>query len=130
MKLFSIVFAALLFTNAAYADHPGANVHDCSGVIKVAGVAQNAFSANTTLRGFQVENVNGTGIMCFSLTGPAALTSFQSYTQCAAGSFTLNPNASGLAAPSSYTTPASLSPNTPLSVIADTAGEIYSCQWW
>jgi hypothetical protein len=125
MRLFSIV-VALLFTTAAYADYPGANVHDCSGVITAAGQPQNAFSASKTLRGFEIENVNKSDVICFSLTAPAALTSNG---LCAQGSFTLQPSGNDVT-PKAYTTPANLSPNAALSVISGKAGAIYSCQWW
>ena len=72
MKLLSIA-VVLIFTNSAYANSPGANVHNCSGTIQLASVAQNAISAKTTLHGFQIGNVSNNSNICFSFTGPAGL---------------------------------------------------------
>lgn len=90
---------------------------DCSGTVGT--TAQYAWSAGGT-KWFYVMN-NSVNLMCISMTGVAALGG----TNCAAGSYPLNPG-SATTAGGAFASLPQQAPNV-LSVVAAVAGSIYSC---
>lgn len=96
---------------------------DCSGTITSGATAQNAFTAQTTLHGFTIVNIDTSAaeVMWISFTTTAAANTAQSYM--------LNP-ASATAAGGSFSSPLGFGLNHALSVIAATTGHKFSCTWW
>jgi hypothetical protein len=95
----------------------------CSGTITSGGTAQNAFTAQTTLHGFTVANIDTTEPLWISFTTTAAASGTDSYPLPAA-------TATTFAGFGSFTTPPGLGLNHALSVIAATTSHKYSCTWW
>ena len=95
---------------------------DCSGTIATGGAAQTIYSSNTTRR-VMVMN-NSANLMCISFTGgsPATIAG----TNCAAGSYALQPG-SGTLAGGSYVSPPDIAVNT-LSIVSAGTGDRYSCE--
>lgn len=131
-QTFPVSASALpLPTGAATAANqaPSANVTatDCSGTISSGGTAQNAFTAQTTLHGFTIANIDPTSgsgePLWISFTTTAAASTAGSYPLAA-------PTATTFASLSSFTTPPGFGLNHALSVIATTTGHKFSCTWW
>jgi hypothetical protein len=99
---------------------------DCSGTITSGGTAQNAFTAQTTLHGFTIANVD-TGhnaeVLWISFTTTAAASSAGSYPLPA-------PTATTFAGFGSFTTPPGFGTNHAVSIIGATTGHVFSCTWW
>jgi hypothetical protein len=99
---------------------------NCSGTITTGGNAQNAFTAQTTLHGFTVANID-TGhndeVLWVSFTTTAAALSAASYPLPA-------PTATSFAGFGSFTSPTGFGTNVALSIIGATSGHIFSCTWW
>jgi hypothetical protein len=100
---------------------------DCSVTLTTGGTAQNAFTAQTTLHGFTISNIDATSgsgePVWFSFTGTAVAGAAGSYPLAA-------PTATTFANPTSYTTPPGFGTNHALSVIAATTSHKISCTWW
>lgn len=99
---------------------------NCSGTIATGGTAQNAFTAQTTLHGFTIANIDSghnNEVMWISFTTTAAASTAASYPLPA-------PTATSFAGFGSFTTPAGFGTNVAVSVIAATSGHIFSCTWW
>lgn len=100
---------------------------NCSGTITTGGTAQNAFTAQTTLHGFTLANIDasaGSGeALWFSMTTTAAATTAASYPLAP-------PAATSFSGYGTFTTPPGLGTNVALSVIAATTGHKFSCTWW
>ena len=99
---------------------------DCSGTITSGTTPQNAFTAQTTLHGFAIANVDasaGSGEpLWISFTGTAA---------AANGSYPLAaPTATTFVGLSSFTSPPGMETNHAVSVLAATTGHKFSCTWW
>ena len=115
----------LLTTGSATVAAP-ANVTltDCSGTITTGGTAQAAFTAQTTLHGFTLANIDSTAEpLWFSFTGTATAATAASYPLAA-------PAATTFAGLASFTAPYGLGTNHALSVVAATTGHKFSCTWW
>jgi|SRR5579859_104377 len=96
---------------------------DCSGTVVTGNTAVNAFGASSGIRGFLIANLDVTEVMWISFTGTA--------TAGAVGSYPLAPaTATTFAGLSTFTSPIGMGINTPLSVVAGTAGHKFSCTWW
>jgi hypothetical protein len=96
---------------------------DCSGSVTTGGTAQNALTAQTTLHGLTIMNIDTTEPLWISFTTTAAAST--------AGSFPLQAaTATTFASPGSFTTPNGFGTNHALSVIAATTGHKWSCTWW
>jgi hypothetical protein len=114
-------------TNAVSA-HGAVNVtmNDCSGTIGTGGTAQNAISAQTTLHGFTIANVDssaGSGEnLWISFTGTA--------TASTNGSYPLIPPASTTQGGGSFTTPLGMGTSHAVSIVGATTGHKFSCTWW
>lgn len=106
---------------------PNVTLHDCSGTIASAGTAQNAITAQTTLHGFILKNIDassGSGEpLWFSMTTTAAASGTASYPLAP-------PAATSFAGGESFTAPPFMGTNSAVSVVAATAGHKYSCTWW
>jgi hypothetical protein len=96
---------------------------DCSGTISSGGAAQNAFTAQTTLHGFTIMNIDTTEPLWISFTTTAAASGSGSYALQAA-------TATTFAGPGTFTTPAGFGLNHALSVIAATTSHKFTCTWW
>lgn len=96
---------------------------DCSGTIGTGGTAQNAFSAQTTLHGFTIVNIDTTEPLWISFTTTAAASGAGSYPLQAA-------TATTFASAGSFTSPMGFGLNHALSVIATTTGHKFTCTWW
>lgn len=96
---------------------------DCSGTITSGGTAQNAFSAQTTLHGFTIVNIDTTEPLWISFTTTAAASGAGSYPLQAA-------TATTFASPGSFTTPMGFASNHALSVIAATTSHKFTCTFW
>ena len=96
---------------------------DCSGTITSGGTAQNAFTAQTTLHGFTIVNIDTTEPMWISFTTTAAASAAGSYPLQAA-------TATTFASPGSFTAPRGFGLNHALSVIATTTSHKFTCTWW
>lgn len=96
---------------------------NCSGTITTGGTAQNAFTAQTTLHGFTIVNIDTTEPLWISFTTTAAATTVASYPLQAA-------TATTFASPGSFTAPQGFGINTALSVVAATTGHKWSCTWF
>jgi hypothetical protein len=99
---------------------------NCSGTITTGGTAQNAFTAQTTLHGFTIANID-TGhndeVLWISFTTTAAAGTSASYPLPA-------PTATTYAGFGSFTSPTGFGTNVALSVIGATTGHAWSCTWW
>lgn len=99
---------------------------NCSGAITTGGTAQNAFTAQTTLHGFIIANID-TGhnaeVLWTSFTTTAAPLTAASYPLPA-------PTATTFAGFGSFSSPAGFGTNVAVSIIGATSGHIYSCTWW
>lgn len=99
---------------------------DCSGSISTGGTAQNAFTAQTTLHGFTIANIDAS-----SGSGEDIWISFTTTAAAAtAGSFPLVPIGGTIAGPYTFTAPLGMGTGHALSVIATTTGHKFSCSWW
>jgi len=99
---------------------------DCSNTITTGGFPQAAITAQTTLHGFTIANID-TGhndeVLWISFTGTAAALGTASWPLAA-------PTASTFAGMGSYTTPPGFGTNHAVSIIGATTGHLYSCSWW
>lgn len=102
---------------------PNLTATDCSGSVTTGNTAQNAFTAQTTLHGFTIVNIDTTEPLWISFTTTAAASTAGSYPLQAA-------TATTFASPGSFTTPMGFGANHALSVIAATTGHKWSCTWW
>jgi hypothetical protein len=96
---------------------------DCSATVVTGGSAVNAFTAQTTLHGFTIANIDTTEVMWISFTTTAAASGTGSYPLPAATATTF----SGFG---SFTAPPGFGLNHALSVVAATNGHKFSCTWW
>jgi hypothetical protein len=96
---------------------------DCSATVVTGGSAVNAFTAQTTLHGFTIANIDTTEVMWISFTATAAASGTGSYPLPAA-------TATTFAGFGSFTTPPGFGLNHALSVVAATNGHKFSCTWW
>jgi hypothetical protein len=96
---------------------------DCSGTITSGGGAQNAFTAQTTLHGFTIANIDTTEPLWISFTTTAAASGAGSYPLPAA-------TATTFAGFGSFTAPPGFGLNHALSVIAATTSHKFTCTWW
>lgn len=103
--------------------------HDCSGSVTAGGTAQIALSAQITLHGVTIANIDGTSgsgeNLWISFTGTATANTAGSYPLVPLGT-TSPPVTMG----GSWTTPAGAGFNGNLSVVAATTGHKWSCSWW
>ena len=96
---------------------------DCSGTITAGGVAQNAFAAAATRRGFTIANIDTTEPLWISFTTTAAASG--------TGSYPLGPaTATSFTDLASFSSPFGLGINTALSVIAATTAHKFTCTVW
>jgi hypothetical protein len=99
---------------------------DCSGTITSGGTAQNAFTAQTTLHGFTIANIDSghnDEVLWISFTTTAAAST--------AGSYPLPPpTATTFASFGSFTTPPGFGTNHAVSIIGATTSHVFSCSWW
>jgi hypothetical protein len=95
----------------------------CSGTVTSGGTANNAFTAQTTLHGFTIANIDTTEVLWISFTTTAAASGTDSYPLPAA-------TATTFAGFGSFTSPPGFGLNHALSVIAATTGHKFSCTWW
>ncbi len=106
---------------------PNVTPTDCSGTITAGGTAQNAFTAQTTLHGFTVANIDSTTgsgePLWISFTTTAAASTAASYPLSA-------PTATSFTGLASYSSPPGFGMNTALSIIGATTGHKFSCTWW
>jgi hypothetical protein len=102
---------------------PNVTATDCSGTVTAGGTAQNAFTAQTTLHGFTIVNIDTTEPLWISFTTTAAASGAGSYPLQAA-------TATTFAGPGSFTAPLGFGLNHALSVIAATTAHKFSCTWW
>lgn len=115
MRLLATLVALLLTATAACAT-------DCSGTIANGGTAQLAFTTSTNPQIVMVMN-NSANLMCISINGtPAAIAG----TNCAAGSWTLQPG-SATTSGGSYVTPPGIKAIY-LSIVSASTGDRYSCE--
>jgi len=96
---------------------------DCSGTVTSGGTAQNAFTAQTTLHGFTIANIDTTEPLWISFTTTAAVSGSSSYPLPAA-------TATTFAGFGSFTSPPGFGLNHALSVIAATTGHKFTCTSW
>jgi hypothetical protein len=96
---------------------------DCSGTVASGGTAQNAFTAQTTLHGFTIANIDTTEPLWISFTTTAAASGAGSYPLPAA-------TATTFAGFGSFTAPPGFGLNHALSVIAATTSHKFTCTWW
>jgi hypothetical protein len=96
---------------------------DCSGTVTSGGTAQNAFTAQTTLHGFTIANIDTTEPLWISFTTTAAAAGSGSYPLPAA-------TATTYAGFGSFTAPPGFGLNHALSVIAATTSHKFTCTWW
>lgn len=99
----------------------------CSGTITTGGTAQSAITAQSTLHGFTIANVDasaGSGEpLWISFTTTAAASGTDSWPLAA-------PTTTSFSGMGSYTTPPGFGLNHAVSVIAATTGHKFSCTWW
>lgn len=95
----------------------------CSATVVTGGTAVNAFTAQTTLHGFTIANIDTAEVMWISFTTTAAASGTDSYPLAPATATTF----AGL---SSFTAPSGFGLNHALSVVAATNGHKFSCTWW
>jgi hypothetical protein len=95
----------------------------CSATVVTGGTAVNAFTAQTTLHGFTIANIDTTEVMWISFTGTAVASGTDSYPLPAA-------TATTFAGFGSFTSPPGFGLNHALSVVAATNGHKFSCTWW
>jgi hypothetical protein len=99
---------------------------DCSSTVATGNTAQNAFTAQTTLHGFTLANIDAS-----AGSGEPLWISFTGTASTATGSYPLAaPTATTFAGLSSFTAPTGFGLNHALSVVAATSGHKYSCTWW
>lgn len=100
---------------------------DCSGTIGTGGTAQNAITAQTTLHGFVIKNIDassGSGEpLWVSFTGTATANTAASYPLAA-------PATTSFANGESFTSPIGMGLNHAISIVGATTGHKYSCTWW
>ena len=96
---------------------------DCSGTVTSGGTAQNAFTAQTTLHGFTIVNIDTTEPLWISFTTTAVASGSGSYPLPAA-------TATTFAGFGSFTSPPGFGLNHALSVIAATTSHKFTCTWW
>ena len=96
---------------------------DCSGTVATGGTAQNAITAQSSLHGLTIMNLDTSEPMWISFTTTAAASTAGSYPLQAA-------TASTFASPGNFTSPPGFGTNHALSVIAATTGHKFSCTWW
>jgi hypothetical protein len=100
---------------------------DCSSTITTGGTAQNAITAQTTLHGFTIGNIDSTAgsgePLWISFTGTAAASTAGSWPLAA-------PTATTFAGFTSYSTPPGFGTNHAVSIIGATTGHKFSCTWW
>lgn len=100
---------------------------DCSGTIATGGTAQNAFTAQTTLHGFTVANIDSTAgsgePLWVSFTTTAAASTVASYPLPP-------PTTTSFSGYGSFTTPPGFALNHAMSIIGATTAHKYSCTWW
>lgn len=95
----------------------------CGGTVTAGGTAQNAFTAQSTLRGMMIANIDTSEVMWISFTSTAAAADTQSYP--------LPPGAATtFAGFGSYSSQFGFGVNTALSVIAATTGHKFTCTRW
>lgn len=121
LRSFAAVLALLLAGPAVAQNQNNVTPIDCSGAIATNNVAKNAFNNQGNLRGFTIKNENTSEQLCISFTGTAACGS--------AGTYSLQPGSATVNG-GSFTTPPGLGTNHALSVVAATAGHVYSCTFW
>ncbi len=100
--------------------------NDCSGTITNGSTAQDAFTAQTTLHGFTIANVDAS-----AGSGEPLWISFTQTATAANGSYPLAaPTATMFTGLSSFTSPPGMGLNHALSVLGATTGHKFSCTWW
>jgi len=105
---------------------PNVTATDCSGTVTTGGTAQNAFTAQTTLHGFTIANVDAS-----AGSGEPIWISFTGTATAANGSYPLAPpTATTFAGLSSFTSPVGFGLNHAVSVLGATTGHKFSCTWW
>lgn len=107
----------------AVSSAPNVTATACSGTIATGNTAQNAFTAQTTLHGFTIANIDTTEPLWISFTTTAAASGTDSYPLPAA-------TASTFAGFGSFTSPPGFGLNHALSVVAATTSHKFSCTWW
>lgn len=110
------LLAFLLFLMAG-----AANAADCSGTITTGGTAQTIFTSSN-VRGLMLMN-NSANLMCVAFNGAAASIAG---TNCAAGSWVLQPGAAASAG-GSFSNPVNVVIST-VSIISSTTGDRFSCE--
>ena len=95
----------------------------CSATVVTGNTAVNAFTAQTTLHGFTIANIDTTEVMWISFTTTAAASGTDSYPIPAA-------TATSFAGFGSFTAPPGFGLNHALSVVAATNGHKFSCTYW
>jgi hypothetical protein len=103
--------------------NPNVTLTACSATVTTGGTPVNAFTAQTTLHGFTIANIDTTEVMWISLTGTAAASGTDSYPLAPA-------TATTFANLSSFTSPLGMGTNHALSVVAATSTHKFSCTWW
>lgn len=96
---------------------------NCGGTITSGGTAQNAITAQSTLSGLMIANIDTTEPMWISFTSTAAASDTQSYPLPAGAATTF-------AGFGSYSSQFGFGVNTALSVIAATTGHKFTCTRW
>jgi hypothetical protein len=96
---------------------------DCSATVVTGNSAVNAFTAQTTLHGFTIANIDTTEVMWISFTTTASASGTGSYPLPAA-------TATTFAGFGSFTAPPGFGLNHALSVVAATNGHKFTCTWW
>lgn len=102
---------------------PNVTATACSATVVTGNTAVNAFTAQTTLHGFTIANIDTSEVMWISFTTTAAASGTDSYPLAPATATTF----AGL---SSFTSPTGFGLNHALSVVAATNGHKFSCTWW
>jgi hypothetical protein len=95
----------------------------CSATVVTGGTAVNAITAQTTLHGFTIANIDTTEVLWMSFTTTAAASGTDSYPLPPA-------TATTFAGFGSFTTPPGFGTNHAVSVVAATNGHKFSCTWW
>lgn len=95
----------------------------CGGTVVTGNTAVNAFTAQSTLHGFTIANIDTSEVLWISFTTTALASDV--------GSYPLGPaTATTFAGLSSYSSPPGFGMNTALSVVAATDGHKFSCTRW
>jgi hypothetical protein len=95
----------------------------CGGTVVTGGTAVNAFTAQSTLHGFTIANIDTSEVLWISFTTTALASDVGSYPLAPASATTF-------ASLSSFTAPLGFGMNTALSVVAATNGHKFSCTRW